>query len=100
MPLSLESGALRLKPRLRVRLRGRNRLPELACTMSLATIALLFGIAFLAPANGDDRFAAEALDPQLIEMRSAATSDTSNPVREHVRIIPLNRTSADDEANG
>ena len=68
--------------------------------MSLATIALLFGVAFLAPANGEDRFAGEAPDPQLIEIRSTATSDTSHPVREHVRIIPLNRTSADDEGNG
>jgi hypothetical protein len=43
-----QSGALRLKPCLRVRLRGRNRLPELACTMSVATIVLLLGVSFLA----------------------------------------------------
>ena len=90
MPISIERGAVRLKPSLRVRLHGRNRLPELALTMSLATTALLSGASLFTPASGgQDRFPSGMDQAQMIEMRSASTRDASMPVRQDVRVIPL-----------
>jgi hypothetical protein len=101
LPLSFEAGALRLKPSLRVRFHGRNRLPELAITMSLATIAVLFGASFFTPASGnEDRFRSDFGQAQAIEMRSAATNGMSVPVRKDVRVIPLARTPAGGDASG
>jgi hypothetical protein len=53
MAIPFESGAVRLKPSLRVRLHGRSRLPELALALSLGTTALLFGASSFAPASGN-----------------------------------------------
>ena len=101
MPISFESGALRLKPSLRVRFHGRNRLPELAVTMSLATIALLFGASSFTPASGnEDRFRSHVGQGQVIEVSSAATNEISVLVRKDVRVIPLDRTPAGADASG
>jgi hypothetical protein len=101
LPISFESGALRLKPSLRVRFHGRNRVPELAITMSLATIALLFGASLLTPASGnEDRFRPDVDEAQVIEVRSAATSEISVSVRKDVRVIPLDRTPGGGDASG
>jgi hypothetical protein len=90
LPISFESDAVRLNASLRVRLHGRNRLPELALTMSLATVGLLFGASLVAPASGSEgRFDARTETTQVIEMRSAATSDTFFPARRDVRVIQL-----------
>jgi hypothetical protein len=95
LPLFLRSGAVRLKPSLRVRLHGRNRLPELAVMMSLATIALLLGASYFTPASGGERsLRAESDGGPVIEMRSAATS--AMPVRKDVRIIRFDRSPLDD----
>jgi hypothetical protein len=92
---------LRLKPSLRVRFHGRNRWPELAVTMSLATIALLFGASLFPPTSGnEDRFRSDFGQAQVIEMRSAATNGMSVPVRKDVRVIPLDRTPAGGDASG
>ena len=96
MPISLETGAVRLKPSLRVRLHGRSRLPDLALSFTLATTALLFGASCFTPARGtEDRFRSDANQSQIVEVRSAATSQAPGPVRKDVRVIPLGR-SADD----
>jgi hypothetical protein len=90
LPISFESDAVRLNASLRVRLHGRNRLPERALTMSLATVGLLFGASLVAPASGSEgRFDARTETTQVIEMRSAATSDTFFPARRDVRVIQL-----------
>ncbi|MBV9395503.1 MAG: hypothetical protein JOZ84_13955 [Methylobacteriaceae bacterium] len=82
---------------MRVRLHGRNRLPELALTMSLATTALLSGASLFTPASGSqDRFASDVDQPQMIEMRSAATRAASMPVRKDVRVIPLDASRGND----
>jgi hypothetical protein len=97
LPLFLQSGAVRLNPSLRVRLHGRNRLPELALTMSFATIALLLGASYFTPASGGERsLRAESASRDVIEMRSAATSATTMPVRKDVRIIRFDRSPVDD----
>lgn len=97
MPRSFESGAFRLDPRLRVRLHGRNRLPELALSLTLATTALFFGASlFAADENGDPR--AQSGAAQMIEMRSAAPNAAPVPIREDVRIIPLDRLAAEAAA--
>jgi hypothetical protein len=97
LPLFLQSGAVRLNPSLRVRLHGRNRLPELAVTMSLATIALLLGASYFTPASGGERsLRAESASRDVIEMRSAATSAATMPVRKDVRIIRFDRSPVDD----
>lgn len=89
MPIAIERGAVRLKPCLRVRLHGRNRLPELALTMSLATTALLSGASLFTPASGSqDGFPSDMERAEMIEMRSAATR-APTPVRKNVRLIPL-----------
>ncbi|MEA2758387.1 MAG: hypothetical protein QOH65_1000 [Methylobacteriaceae bacterium] len=101
MPISFESGALRLKPSLRVRFHGRDRLPELAVTMSLAAIAVLFGASLFTPTSGTgDRFRSDVGQAQVIEVRSAATNEISVPVRKDVRVIPLDRTPAGGDASG
>ena len=90
MPLSFEPGAVRLAPSLRVRLHGRNRLPELALTLSLATTVLLIGASWFTPASGsEDRFRPDMEQAQMIEVRSASTGGAAIPVRKDVRIIPL-----------
>jgi hypothetical protein len=100
MPISIERGAVRLKPSLRVRLHGRNRLPELALTLSLATTALLFGASVLTPASGNqDRFRSDMDQAQMIEMRSAASPEASMPVRKDVRVIPLNAGAGIDSVS-
>jgi hypothetical protein len=97
VPISFEPGAVRLKPSLRVRLHGRSRLPELALTFTLATTALLFGASFFTPASGDeDRFRSDANQSQIVEVRSAATSQAPGPVRKDVRVIPLGRSPGDN----
>jgi hypothetical protein len=101
LPISFKSGALRLKPSLRVRFHGRNRLPELAFNMSLATIALLFGASLFTPASGnEDRFRSDVDQGQVIEVSSAATNEISVFVRKDVRVIPLDRTPAGGDASG
>ena len=93
MPISFEPGAVRLTPSLRVRLHGRNRLPELALTLSLATTALLIGASWFTPASGSEgHFRPDMDQAQMIEVRSAATGGTAIPVRRDVRIIPLARS--------
>ena len=95
MPISFELGAVRLAPSLRVRLHGRNRLPELALTLSLATTALLFGASVFTPASGnEDHLRSEMQQAQLVEVRSAATGETMAPVRKDVRVIPLARAAS------
>jgi hypothetical protein len=90
MPIAIERGAVRLKASLRVRLHGRNRLLELALTMSLATTALLSGASLFTPASGSqDGFPSDMERAEMIEMRSAATRELSMPVRTDVRVIPL-----------
>ena len=88
MSIEFRSGALRLKPSLRVRLHGRSRLPDLALAFTLATTALFFGVAFSLPADGhaDGRQLAGPA-PDLIEMRSAASIETRLPVRTGVRMV-------------
>jgi hypothetical protein len=101
LALAFKSGALRLKPSLRVRFHGRNRLPELAVTMSLATIAVLLGASLLTPASGhEDRFRLDVGQAQVIEVRSAAMNGISVPIRKDVRVIPLDRTPAGGDASG
>ena len=91
MPISIERGAVRLNPSLRVRLHGRNRLPEVALTLSLATTALLFGASVFTPASGNqDQLRSDMDQAQMIEMRSVASGDAPMPVRKDVRVIPLN----------
>ena len=88
MTISFACGALRLDPRLRVRLHGRNRLPELAITLTLATTTLFFGASlFAADENGGARAQSGAVE--MMEMRSAAPNVTPVPIRQDVRIIPL-----------
>ena len=95
MPISFQPGAVRLAPSLRVRLHGRNRLPELALTLSLATTALLFGASVFTPASGNEDHAwSEAEQAQMIEVRSAATGEMMAPVRKDVRVIPLARSAS------
>jgi hypothetical protein len=89
-----QRGAVRLNPSLRVRLHGRNRLPELALTLSLVTMALLSGAALFTPASGNqDPFLSDMDQAQMIEMRSAAIRDVSMPVRKDVRVIPLDASA-------
>ena len=93
MPISSEPGAVRLKPSLRVRLHGRNRLPELALTLSLATTALLLGASWFTPASGsEDHVRSDPKQAQMVEVRSAATGEAAIPVRKDVRVIPLGQT--------
>jgi hypothetical protein len=93
VPISFEPGAVRLKPSLRVRLHGRNRLPELALTLSLATTGLLFGASWFTPASGnEDHFRSDIELAQMVEARSAATGEAAIPVRRDVRVIPLGQT--------
>ncbi|MBV8848931.1 MAG: hypothetical protein JOZ16_05040 [Methylobacteriaceae bacterium] len=95
MPISFESGAVRLDPSLRVRLYQRNRLPELALTLSLATAGLFLAASFVAPASGNEgRFNAGSDAAQMIEMRSAATNETLIPARKDVRVINLDGSVA------
>jgi hypothetical protein len=78
-------------------LHGRSRLPELAITLSLGTTALLFGASWFTPASGnEDHFRSDVNQSQMIEMRSAATSEASVPVRKDVRVIPLGRSAGDN----
>jgi hypothetical protein len=96
LPISFESGAVRLRPSLRVRLHNRSRLPELAVTMSLATIAVLLGASYFTPASGGERdFLVEPDNGRVIEMRSAATRETTLPMRKDVRIIRFDRSAVD-----
>lgn len=88
MPIEVRSGALRLKPSLRVRWHGRSRLPDLAVALTLATTALFFGAPLILPADSHEegaRVTSEA--PSLVEMRSAASTETRLPVRLGVRIV-------------
>jgi hypothetical protein len=88
--ISLGYGALRPKPAVRVRLHGRNRMPELALTMSLATTIVLLGASWFAPAGAGQAIGrAESSDTGIVEMRSAATSGTLIPMRKDIRIISL-----------
>jgi hypothetical protein len=97
MPISIERGAVRLKPSLRVRLHGRNRLPELALTLSLVTMALLSWASLFTPASGNqDPFPSDMEQAQMIEMRSAASHDVSMPVRKGVRVISLDASAGDN----
>jgi len=97
VPISFEPGAVRLNPSLRVRLHGRNRLPELALTLSVATTALLFSASVFTPASGnEDYFRSDMEQAQMIEVRSAATGDPAIPVRKDVRVIPLGRSGNDE----
>jgi hypothetical protein len=101
LPISFASGALRLKPSLRVRFHGRSGVPELAVVMSLATIALLFGASLFTPASGnEDRFHSDIDQAPVIEVRSVATNQMSVADRKDVRIIPLDRTQVGGAANG
>jgi hypothetical protein len=89
---------LNLSPSLRVRLHGRSRLPELAVTMSLATVALLFGCSAFAPVSGND-MRTDVENRPMFEMRSAATNETPIPIRRDVRIIPLDHAANHDATN-
>ena len=101
VPLSFATGAVRLSPSLRVRLHGRSRLPELALTLSLATIALMFGAASFAPASSNERrLQSDSDQAQMIEMRSAATSDDRMPLRKDIRVIPLDHTAISKAPSG
>jgi hypothetical protein len=85
---------LRLDPRLRVRLHGRNRLPELALSLMLATTVLFFGASlFAVDENGGAR--AQSGAAEMMEVHSVAPNVTPVPLRQDVRIIPLDRPAAD-----
>jgi hypothetical protein len=67
--------------------------------MSLATTALLLGASFFTPASGGEAsLRSEPDSGRVIEMRSAATSDTLIPLRKDVRVIPFDRSAVDDVA--
>jgi hypothetical protein len=89
LTISFTCGALRLDPRLRVRLHGRNRLPELAITLTLATTMLFFGASLFAGDESGGGARAESGAFEMMEMRSAGPNVTPVPIRQHVRIIPL-----------
>ena len=100
MPIEVASGALRLKPSLRVRLHGRSRAPEIAVAMSLTTMIGFFGVALLAPTNAQTASAGSE-QPEIVEVRSAAAAgDGTIPVRRDIRVISLESGSMEKGATG
>jgi hypothetical protein len=87
LPVEVRSGALRLKPSLRVRWHGRSRLPDLAVALALATTALFFGASFMLPPDSHADSRRLASEGGLVEVRSAASGETLSPVRTGVRIV-------------
>jgi len=70
-------------------------LPELALSLTLATTALFFGASLFAAAATGGGAGAESGSVEMMEMRSAAPNVTPVPIREDVRIIPLDRPAAE-----
>jgi hypothetical protein len=84
LPILFEARSPCLSASMRVRLHGRDRLPELTLSLVAATVTLFIGIAASTPPTRNSEG-----DEPMIEMRSVATEKTPLAARDKVRIIPL-----------